>query len=124
AKENPMEEVALVASMQGTRPPKEWDSVEQPPNSAAAKLARFLSEAEEDEPLLDLVVVDEAHYLRNKDTQTHRFARLLRPVTDGLVMLSATPIQMKSTDLFNLLNLLDQDTFSLEWIYDLSVRAN
>lgn len=124
AKDNPMEEVALVASMQGTRPPKEWDSVEQPPNSAAAKLARFLKEAEEDEPLLDLVVVDEAHYLRNKDTQTHRFARLLRPVTDGLVMLSATPIQMKSTDLFNLLNLLDQDTFSLEWIYDLSVRAN
>lgn len=124
AKENPADELALVVSMQGTRPPASWNSVTEASNSSAAQLARFLDEAGEDEPILDLVVVDEAHYLRNQSTQTHRFARLLRPVSDGLVLLSATPIQMRSTDLFNLLNLLDQDTFSLEWIYDLSVRAN
>lgn len=124
AKENPMAEMALVVSMQGTRPPAGWDSVKEPSNSAAAKLARYLDEVADDEPLLDLVVVDEAHYLRNKATQTHLFARLLRPVTDGLVMLSATPIQMQSTDLFNLLNLLDPDTFSIEWVYNQSVEAN
>jgi len=124
AKDNPMEELALVVSMQGTRPPGGWDSTEEPSKTAAARLARFLQEMEGEEPLLDLVVVDEAHYLRNRYTQTHRFASLLRPVTDGLVLLSATPIQMKSTDLFNLLYLLDQDAFPLEWIYDLSVRAN
>ncbi len=124
AQENPAEEFALVCSMQGMRPPKEWNSKEDPSSSAAAKLARFLDSAADEDPLLDLVVVDEAHYLRNKATQTHRFASLVRPVTDGMVLLSATPIQMRSTDLFNLLNLLDQDAFPLEWTYDLSVRAN
>jgi SNF2 family DNA or RNA helicase len=124
AEENSAEEFALVCSMQGMRPPRGWNSVRSPSNSAAAKLARYLSTAADEDPLLDLVVVDEAHYLRNKETQTHRFAALVRPVTDGMVLLSATPIQMRSTDLFNLLNLLDQDAFPLEWTYDLSVRAN
>lgn len=124
ARENPMEEMALVVSMQGTRPPKGWNSITEPSKSAAAKLARFLRDAVDDDPLLDLVVIDEAHYLRNKETQTHKFAALLRPVADGLVMLTATPIQMQSTDLFNLLHLLDEDAFPLEWTYDLSVRAN
>lgn len=124
ARDNPMEELALVVSMQGTRPPRGWNDIKEPSNSAAAKLARFLQEAAEDDPLLDLVVVDEAHYLRNRETQTHKFVALLRPVTDGLVMLSATPIQMRSTDLFNLLHLLDEDAFPVEWIYDLSVHAN
>lgn len=118
------EEFALVASMQGLRPPRDWNSEDSPSQSSAAKLARFLNEAGDDEPLLDLTVVDEAHYLRNADTQTHRFAALLRPITDGLVLLSATPIQMRSTDLFNLLHLLDEDAFPVEWTYDLSVRAN
>ena len=124
AKADRTEDFALVVSMQGMRPPKDWDSDTTPSKSASAQLARFLQEVEDDEPLLDLVIVDEAHYLRNKGTQTHRFATLLRPVTDGLVLLSATPIQMRSTDLFNLLHLLDEDAFPLEWTYDQSVRAN
>ncbi len=123
-RENPAEEFALICSMQGVRPPRGWNSSRTPPQSAAAKLARFLDEASIEDPLLDLVVFDEAHYLRNKGTQTHRFAALVRPVSDGMVLLSATPIQMRSTDLFNLLHLLDQDAFPLEWTYDLSVQAN
>ncbi|MBK6717045.1 MAG: DEAD/DEAH box helicase [Burkholderiales bacterium] len=124
AKADRTEEFALVASMQGLRPPKHWNSESSPSQSSAAKLARFLEAAGDDEPLLDLVVVDEAHYLRNRGTQTHRFAALLRPVTVGLALLSATPIQMRSTDLFNLLHLLDEDAFPMEWTYDHSVRAN
>ena len=124
AKSDRTEEFALVASLQGLRPPKDWNSERSPSQSSAAKLARFLEAAGDDEPLLDLVVVDEAHYLRNRGTQTHRFAALLRPVTDGLALLSATPIQMRSTDLFNLLHLLDEDAFPMEWTYDHSVRAN
>lgn len=118
------EEFALVVSIQGMRPPKDWDSDTAPSKSASAQLARFLEEVKDDEPLLDFVIVDEAHYLRNAGTQTHRFAALLRPVADGLALLTATPIQMRSTDLFNLLHLLDEDAFPLEWTYDQSVRAN
>lgn len=124
ARDRPQEEFALIVSMQGMRPPKGWNDRKAPSKSAAAQLARFLLEAEVQDPLLHLVVVDEAHYLRNAHTQTHRFAALLRPVTDGLILLSATPIQMRSTDLFNLLHLLDEDAFPYEWTYDQSVQAN
>ena len=124
AQDRPQEEFALVVSMQGMRPPKGWNDRREPSKSASAKLARFLLEAETQDPLLHLVVVDEAHYLRNAQTQTHRFAALLRPVTDGLALLSATPIQLRSTDLFNLLHLLDEDAFPYEWTYDQSVQAN
>ena len=124
AQERPQEEFALIVSMQGMRPPKGWNDRKEPSKSAAAKLAMYLDELGVQDPLLHLVVVDEAHYLRNAQTQTHRFAALLRPVADGLVLLSATPIQMRSTDLFNLLHLLDEDAFPYEWSYDQSVKAN
>jgi len=124
AQDRPQEEFALVVSMQGMRPPRGWNDRGSPSQAATAKLARFLQDAEARDPLLDLVVIDEAHYLRNAQTQTHRFAALLRPVTDGLVLLSATPIQMRSTDLFNLLHLLDADAFPYEWTYDQSVQGN
>ena len=123
-KDNPYEEFALVASLQGLRAPNGWNSDERPTQTAAAQLARFLDDAAESDPLFDLVIVDEAHYLRNAATQSNRFVRLLRPVTDGLVLMSATPIQTSSLDLFNLLHLLDEDAFPNEWAYKWSLESN
>ncbi len=121
---NPQTSFALIVSMQGVRPPSHWDDDEQPSMSAAARLARFLKETELNDPLLDLVVIDEAHYLRNQTTKTHLFGSLVRPVTLNMVMLSATPIQLKSTDLFNLLHLLDEDAFPYEGSFDMVLRMN
>ena len=124
ARQRPQDAFALIASLQGTRPPKGWNDRDEPSQSATAKLARFLEDAELDEPLIDMVVIDEAHYLRNQETQTHRFGMLLRPVTQSMVMLSATPIQLRNRDLFNLLHLLDEDAFPFEYSFDQSLRAN
>ena len=124
ARQRPQDAFALIASLQGTRPPKGWNDKDEPSQSATAKLARFLEEAELDEPLVDLVVIDEAHYLRNQETQTYRFGTLLRPVTQSMVMLSATPIQLRNRDLFNLLHLLDEDAFPFEFSFDQSLQAN
>ena len=44
AKENPSHGFALVASLQGLRAPRGWDSDAEPPKSAAAKLSQFLYE--------------------------------------------------------------------------------
>lgn len=123
-KDRPHQQFALIASMQGLRPPKEWNDADEPSRTASARLARFLDEAEIDEPLIDMLVVDEAHYLRNEETATHRLARLLRPVVQSMVMLSATPIQLRSTDLFNLLHLLDADAFPYEFSFSYSLSAN
>lgn len=124
AKENPSHGFALVASLQGLRAPRGWDSDADPPKSAAAKLSQFLFEMGSEPPMIDLVVVDEAHYLRNEATQTNKFAQLLRAVTQSLVLLSATPIQTNSKDLFNLLHLLDEDAFPFQASYEWNITAN
>ena len=123
--EKQQDSFALIASIQGLRPPEGWNNPDGP-QRASAKLARLLEslEADADGPLLDLVIVDEAHYLRNQTTQTHQLAVLLRPLTQYLALLSATPIQMRSRDLFNLLHLLDADAFPNEWSYNFSMQAN
>lgn len=123
-KQNPSHSFALVASMQGLRPPKGWDSNLEPPSSGSARLAQFLVKMESEQPIIDLVIVDEAHYLRNEATQTNKFAGLLRAVTQSLVLLSATPIQTRSKDLFNLLNLLDKDAFQFQDSYEWNINAN
>lgn len=124
AQAKPQEAFALIASQQGIRPPRGWDDDEEPSQRSAAKLARFLDGVEVDDSLLDLVVVDEAHYLRNRETQSHKFGALLRPLTQSMVMLSATPVQLNNTDLFNLVHLLDEDAFPFEYSFDLSLKSN
>jgi superfamily II DNA or RNA helicase len=122
----PGKEFAAIASLQGMRPPTGWDDEEQEDAhvSRSSALARFLRDHGQDQPMLDLVIVDEAHYLRNPETQTARFGRLVRPVAEHLVLLSATPIQLRSTDLFNLLNLLDRDTFPYESSFETALAQN
>jgi len=124
ARENGHEEFAVIASLQGLRPPRGWNDKEDPSARSSARLARFLEEAATGDPLLQLVIIDEAHYLRNATTLSNRLGQLLRPVSDGMALLSATPIQTKSADLFNLLHLLDEDSFPHEWTYEEMVRAN
>ena len=115
---------AMVASIQGLRPTKNWDDDEKAPAQGVAALARYLRAHESDEPLFDCVIVDEAHYLRNPETKTHELGRLLREVTDNLVLLSATPIQLRSDDLFHLLNLIDADSFQYQSSFQDVLMAN
>ena len=117
---------ALVTSLQGLRPPRGWQNTEgeEVKYSAAAKLARYLVEQELEDPFFDLVIVDEAHYLRNPESQTAKLGGMLRSATDNLVMLSATPIQLKSDDLFNLLHLLDEDSFPFKHSFSETLQAN
>lgn len=102
---------ALIASHQGLRPPRGWNDPNQNLNGGAAKLARFLEEREGEENLIDLLIIDEAHYMRNPETQTHSLGRLFRRVADYACFLSATPVHNRNNDLFSLLSILDPDTF-------------
>lgn len=53
----------------------------------------------------DLVIVDEAHHLRNRQTQLWRFASALQ--TQFTLLLTATPVQNNLEELFNLVTLLE-----------------
>lgn len=113
-----------VVSMQGLRPPRGWDEENSESNSGASKLARLLDKNAYERNLFDLVVIDEAHYLRNSSSQTAKLGRLLRPVTDGLVLLSATPIQTKTDDLFELMSLIDESSFDNVESFKAILNAN
>lgn len=119
-------ERAWIVSYQGIRVPSDWDSNEsdKPKRSVRAKLADLLYEYADQEPLLDLVIFDEAHYMRNEKTGAWKTGNLLRDVSTHQLMLSATPINLGSDDLFNVLRLLDPDHFEYPEDFRNIVLAN
>lgn len=60
-------------------------------------------------PRFDLVIVDEAHHIRNQDTFRHKAVRFFCDHAEAAVFLTATPIQLGNQDLFVLLNTLRPD---------------
>ncbi|MEA1969865.1 MAG: helicase-related protein, partial [Thermodesulfobacteriota bacterium] len=60
-------------------------------------------------PHFDLVIVDEAHHVRNSNTFKHKAVRYFCENAEAVVFLTATPIQLGNQDLFSLLNLLRPD---------------
>ncbi len=60
-------------------------------------------------PKFDLVIVDEAHHIRNSETFLHQGVRFFCDHAVAVVFLTATPVQMGTNDLFNLLNVLRPD---------------
>lgn len=68
-------------------------------------------------PQFDLVIVDEAHTIRNANTWAYAAVELFCRNAGAVVFMSATPLQNSNNDLYTLLNLLrpdivfDKDTF-------------
>lgn len=118
---------AWVISYQSARPPKEGKTtkttdVKKP--TARRLLADLLDENADNEPLVDMVVFDEAHYMRNRESSAYTLGELVRDATDYLVLLSATPINLKNDDLFNLLNLIDPEHFRDPYDFAQMLEAN
>ena len=109
---------ALICSMQGLRPPRGWDHDQRarkvPRRTPRYELARLLLDASDDEPLIDLLVVDEAHHMRNPETLLHKLGELVNNVASHRVFLSATPIHLRNRDLHSLLKMVDPYTFEYE----------
>ncbi len=75
-------------------------------------------------PRFDLIIVDEAHYLRNSHTQSFALGEIISDIADALVFLSATPLNLGNNDLFNLLNLLDSSQFFDRGVFDDQLEPN
>lgn len=111
-----------VCSLQGLRPPSGWRSTDK--RSGRVELARLLEELTESEPAIDLLVIDEAHYLRNPETQSAVLGRMLREVSEHVILLSATPVNNREGDLYQLLHLVDPDSFSAPEQFPQVLSAN
>lgn len=84
----------------------------------------LLDQLEEKQCKFDLVIVDEAHHLRNIGTQSHSTGKKLSDLTNAMVLLTATPIHLKNEDLFRLLSILDSDEFSQQAIFEQRLKQN
>lgn len=60
-------------------------------------------------PKFDLVIVDEAHHIRNSETFLHQGVRYFCDNAEAVLFLTATPVQLGSGDLYTLLNVLRPD---------------
>jgi len=119
---------ALVASYDGLRPPKgrksdDGDSRGKDRYAATGRLAEFL-EDQEGEELIDLVIFDECQYMRNDATSNHVLGKLLTKVSAHATLLSATPINNSTDDLYNLFNLIDESLFPYQSEFPRLIREN
>jgi SNF2 family DNA or RNA helicase len=67
---------------------------------------------------VDMVIVDEAHHARNRQTATSELLRDLCEVADCVLLLTATPLHLKNEDLFTLVNALRPAEFRDAYVFD------
>ena len=80
-------------------------------------------------PHFDLVIVDEAHHIRNgsmmkEKAYDYKCVKYFCDHSDAVVMLTATPLQMGDQDLFTLLNVLRPDVITDQETFRLMTRPN
>jgi superfamily II DNA or RNA helicase len=76
------------------------------------------------EPYFDLVIVDEAHRIRNSNAQRYKCVKFFCENANAVVFLTATPIQLGSQDLYTLLNLLFPDQITDEETFNAMAQPN
>ena len=122
-KRNPMSKsIVLITSLEGIRSRDEtWDIDSNNYRSRLGGVLEEMAESSADSyynKLFDLVIIDEAHYLRNASTASHQTARLLRDNAENMVLLSATPIQTSDENLYNLLTLISPEDYQNYFIFN------
>ena len=88
------------------------------------ELIEFLQEETEADKLIDLLIVDEVHKARNRETDSYKITKALRDVADYTAFLSATPIMLHSGDMFEMLHLLDSATYRWQAMYEEILNLN
>ena len=63
------------------------------------------------EEFFSLLIIDECHHYRNLGTNTNRFGSLLSLCSKRVLMLSATPFNLRSDDFYNQLHMLNPALF-------------
>lgn len=93
-------------------------------NTVRQERVREMLEELSDAHRFDLVIIDEAHHLRNVSTKSHQAGRVLSDATEAMILLTATPIHLGNEDLYRLLQLLDANEFSDFEIFRRRIEEN
>ena len=123
---------ALIGTYSGLRPPKNSrDELKTRPedgkaSSPKAELLQELRFWPEEYQAIDLVIFDEAHYMRNQATTTFLLGESLSTLEAARAVLcvSATPVNNSNIDLHSLLRLIDEDFFATQISFESLIQSN
>jgi len=126
----PSHAFVLIGTYTGLRPPKsELRLLKETPNEESSGspktelLRKFHSWSDEYDPF-DLVIFDEAHYMRNPATTTFHLGEALAASAGAVLCVSATPVNNSNTDLHSLLRLTDESFFESQGLFEELLEAN
>jgi len=109
---------ALIATYTGLRPPRselKFLDEEEETDRRLSPRTRCLQQLHTWQPEtyqpFDMVIFDEAHYMRNATTTTFRLGDVLARAAANVICVSATPVNNRNEDLYNLLRLIDPQQF-------------
>lgn len=126
----PGQPLTLIATYTGLRPPKaELRLLREHPDEEVrgSEKTAFLRELRywslEYDPF-DMVIFDEAHYMRNPATTTFHLGECLSSRAGSVLCVSATPVHNKNTDLHSLLRLIDESFFETQGMFEELLEAN
>jgi superfamily II DNA or RNA helicase len=122
----PTHRFALIATYTSLRASREdfadLDSEEK--LGPKGELVRAWDRWDEDFPFADLVIFDEAHTMRNPGALVSRTGSALSNASEGVLCVSATPVNNRSEDLRTLLRLLDPGMFDDEFLFNQLLAEN
>lgn len=126
----PGQPLILIATYTGLRPPRaELRLLKEHPDEdvGGSDKTAFLRElrhwSQEYDPF-DMVIFDEAHYMRNPATTTFHLGECLAASAGSVLCVSATPVHNKNTDLHSLLRLIDESFFETQGMFEELLEAN
>jgi SNF2 family DNA or RNA helicase len=112
---------ALIATYTGLRPPRtelQFLDEEETTDRKLSARTRCLQQLHTWQPEtyqpFDMVIFDEAHYMRNSTTTTFRLGDVLARAAANVICVSATPVNNRNSDLYSLLKLIDPQQFPSE----------
>lgn len=129
-KEGPSYPFVLIGTYSGLRSPKpELRLLKEPPEeqvggSPKTNFYRDLRHWPLDFQAFDLVIFDEAHYMRNPGTTTFHLGESLAAGATAVLCVTATPVNNSNIDLHSLLRLIDEDFFETQGLFEELLESN
>ena len=87
---------------------KDGEEPKTPKTKETTNLVSYLTESSN---RFSLVLCDEAHKMRNRETQTYKGAEIIMSTADAALFLTATPVMISEENLYNLLHLRDNTRY-------------
>ena len=88
------------------------------------KCSNLIDYLSENPQRFSLVLCDEAHKMRNRETQTYRGSEIIMSRADAVLFLTATPVMINEENLYNLLHLLDNSRYFNYQIFENRLKEN